>query len=373
MVVVLMLTPDIGRDLSVQLVSIYEEAERNMLIKVKNRIDRGITDDGWTELKSNEMTKVRKDLQNTVDKLSKMTNKELEKAIKDAYSAGISSAEVDLSLPLLVDSKIIPFSVQRMILEANKIAEQTNFTILRKTDDALRTIQAEVSTGVLTGVETRKQVAQKMLNRLADAGITSFVDKLGRQWEMSSYVDMVTRAVTANAMLQGHIDRQAQADRDLVVISEHIGECTLCRPFEGKVLSISGQTIGYQTLSSARSQGLFHPNCRHTLTGYIPGLTKIEPPDNSNSEEQYKYTQQQRSNERQIRRWKRREAVAMNDKEKAFAKSKINEYRSRQRELLTEYEDKFGVSLNRRRDSERIRTGKTGEDRSVRWTEKTSN
>jgi hypothetical protein len=363
-----MISSELGRDLSTQLLAIYDEAEKNMLGKVKNRVDKGITDSGWTELKSTEITKVRQELQKTVDKLSKMSNAELTKAIKDSYEAGQLSAETDLNLPTLIRSNVLPFPLQRLVLEANRVITQTSFVILRETNDAMRAIQAEVSSGVLTGIETRRQAAQRMLNRLADSGITGFVDKLGRNWNMSSYVEMATRTAVGNAALQGHIDRQSQAGRDLIVVSDHAGECPICRPWEGKVLSISGNTHGYPTLSEAKSQGLFHPNCRHNITGYIPGLTRLEPQANGGVPEQYAYTQKQRYNERQIRKWKRRAEVAMNPKDAEQAKLKIREYQMAQRELLKEYEGKFDMTLHRRRNAEALKVGKTGVDNSIKWT-----
>jgi hypothetical protein len=119
-------------------------------------------------------------------------------------------------------------------------------------------------------------------------------------------------------------------------------------------LSLTGKTPGYKTLEQAKNAGLFHPNCRHTLTGYIPGLTKVEPTKTSGVAEQYDYTQKQRYNERQIRKWKRRELTSIDEEEKNFTRQKIAEYQKKQRELLSEYEEKFNMKLFRRREAERI-------------------
>lgn len=44
----------------------------------------------------------------------------------------------------------------------------------------------------------------------------------------------------------------------------------MCAPWNGKVLSLTGQTPGYPTLEEAEGAGLFHPNCRHASSLYIP-------------------------------------------------------------------------------------------------------
>ena len=248
----------------------------------------------------------------------------------------------------------IPYGLQRYLLEIDGIIDRSNVRILRETEDIYRAIQREISTGLVAELEQRKVTAQRMLNRFADEGITGFVDRAGRRWDMTSYVEMATRSISANASLQGQIDRQTEHGRDLVVVSDHAGECPVCRPWENKVLSISGTSLKYPALSKARSAGLFHPNCRHVITGYIEGLTDLTPPENGGTPEQYAYTQRQRYHERQLRAWKRREAVALDEKEKAKAQAKIKEYNNKQTELLKEYKDKFGMTLRREKNRENL-------------------
>jgi hypothetical protein len=352
--------------------AIYSHAESLMLERVRRRVEKGILTNGWTEKKAKEVVAIREELSKLVNDVNKLAAKEVSQAIKQAYESGVKSANKDFKLPetVLTDYQI-PASVQRLTMEANMMIVNTSVSILREATDVFRKIQAEVATGVLTGTETRKQIAQRMLNKFADKGVTSFVDKAGRRWEMATYAEMATRTVTARAAIQGHIDRQGQYGRDLVVVSDHAGECPLCRPWENKILSISGTDIRYPSLSSATSQGLFHPNCRHTVTGYIEGLTRLEPTRTSGVPEQFEYTQQQRANERQIRRWKRREIVAMGTPDAMLARAQIQFYQQKQRDLLKEYEAKFDMTLRRKYDRESInnRAGKLGTSTGPAWTD----
>ncbi|CEA09900.1 Phage minor capsid protein 2 [Arthrobacter saudimassiliensis] len=61
---------------------------------------------------------------------------------------------------------------------------------------------------------------------------------------MTSCAEMAVRTSTAEAMLQGHTDRVQELGVDTVVVSDAPEECNICRPFEGKVLSISGADVG---------------------------------------------------------------------------------------------------------------------------------
>ena len=76
---------------------------------------------------------------------------------------------------------------------------------------------------------------------------------------------MRTLTETMQAQRLAFFTRATQYGVDLVRV-KHLNihpTCELCAPFEGKILSINGNTPGYMTVEEARMQGLFHPNCDH--------------------------------------------------------------------------------------------------------------
>jgi len=364
---------EINSLLADQLFAIYSHAEMLMMDKVAKRVARGLTGPTWSTEKLADVLSSKAELKAVVDDLTTIASKRVDSAIVDSYLKGVNSAEKDHGLPRTVLRNMeVPGHLQRLVLESNKMIVGTSAQILRDVDDVFRKTQAEAASLVLAGVDTRKQAAQRMLNKFADRGVTSFVDKAGRNWEMASYTEMATRTVTAHAALQGHIDRQAVIGNDLVIVSANGTSCPICQPWAGKVLSITGNTAGYSTVQNARDSGLFHPNCRHIVTAFFPDVPDAPTPDTSAyNPESYEMTQKQRHNERQIRRWKRREVVAMSPQEHQFASGKVREWQAAQRQLLKEYEDKFGIELKRKYDRESIvnRTGKAGSDGSPNWTE----
>ena len=192
---------------------------------------------------------------------------------------------------------------------------------------------------VLSGGNTRLQASQHVLDRLLSDGIRGFTDSAGRNWSLESYVEMATRTVTGQAAVQGHTDQLQKAGIDLVQVSDSPRECPLCRPWEGKVLSIGGAVgaviapnvrTGEVTtvkvagsVADAKAAGLQHPNCTHRLVAYLPGATKLKATPNADG---YEAKQRQREIERRIRSWKRREQLALTDEAAAGARRKVRQW-----------------------------------------------
>jgi len=93
-------------------------------------------------------------------------------------------------------------------------------------------------------------------------------------------------------------------------------------------------TPGYPTLAEAQGSGLFHPSCTHSVSAYIPGLTERPKRAQLANPGGYEIRQQQRYNERMIRKWKRREAAALTDEEREFARRKVREWQAIQQKHL---------------------------------------
>jgi hypothetical protein len=254
----------------------------------------------------------------------------------------------------------LPMNLKMLILANNNLLDNASFQVLRNADDAFTQIQAQGATGILAGTDTVLNATQKMLNGFANKGITTFKDKAGRNWDLASYSEMCARTVTSHAALQGEVDRQVELGEDLVKVSSIGTTCPICMPWQGVVLSISGKDTKYRSLESARAAGLFHPNCKHTIMMFIPDLDgegKVDPTPvdkDSVSYKRNKLIEQQRSNERNIRYWKKRLAVAITDEDKALAQSKIKYWQNKNLLLCTQND------LRREYPREGIRVGVTG-------------
>ena len=62
----------------------------------------------------------------------------------------------------------------------------------------------------------RRRIAQQVLNEYKQRGITGFVDKAGRRWNMVSYVEMATRTAASELAARAHLNELQRAGIDVV-------------------------------------------------------------------------------------------------------------------------------------------------------------
>lgn len=327
---------DLNKILLDELQALYGDAESKMLEKVARRTLRGVVTPGFSEEKLNDIQELRKEISAITGSVASLSKRKVSDGILKAYVTGVHSASKDAGLAITAMTGLVPQHVQRMILETNALIDGTSFQILRSTQDVYRQVISEATTGLLIGVDSRVQAAQDALNKFAAKGITGFVDKAGRHWDLGSYVDMAVRTTSSRAALQGHIDRQLDIGNDLIRVSSIGATCPICEPWQGKVLSIEGKTPGYPTLSDAKAAKLFHPNCKHTITAYFGDIPGWTPREAKNDPAKYKQIEQQRYNERNIRKWKRVESVAITPVAKSRAQAKVAQWQAKQRQLIKE-------------------------------------
>lgn len=321
---------EINEALMNDVLMIYSDAEDKMLKAVAKRVAKGIKFEGWNETKLKDTQLLKAEIEKVLNSTQKLINTTVDKGIIDAYMAG--SMEVDggkTTHKTILDTLDIPMNLKMQVLATNNLLSNASFQVLRKASDAYQQVMAHATTGLLAGTDTRIQASQKMLNEFASKGITTFVDKAGRNWDLSSYAEMAVRTVGANAARQGHFDRQLEVGEDLVKVSTIGTTCPICQRWQGVVLSISGKHPKYHSIEEAKASGLFHPNCKHTYNLYVEELDgpgKAEPDDyneNTTSSQRYDMIQKQRANERQIRYWKKRKALAITPEQEMFCNSKI--------------------------------------------------
>ena len=328
------ISEDINDALLNDVLAIYSDAEDKMLKLVAKRVAKGIKSEGWNETKLKDTQLLKKEIESILNNTTKKSKSVVSKGIIEAYKNGVKNVSSKKSTHnTILDELNIPMNLKMQILATNNLLDNASFQVLRNSNDAYQQVMSNATTGLLSGTDTRIQASQKMLNEFASKGITSFVDKSGRNWDLSSYAEMCARTVSAHAALQGHIDRQIEVGEDLVKVSSIGTTCPICQRWQGVVLSISGKSPKYHSLEEAKSSGLFHPNCKHTLVMYIPELDdgtehegKNEPSPidmYSESSKRNKLIEKQRANERQIRYWKKRKALAITPEEQAKCNEKI--------------------------------------------------
>jgi len=151
-------------------------------------------------------------------------------------------------------------------------------------------LRETLASGLIKG-EARDKISKEVQEQIEKQGVTAFIDKGGKRWQLNTYSRMLSRTVLQQAGNQGNENVLIENGFDVVKVSTHGTICPLCIPYEGKYLSLTGQTKGVTTIEEARRNGLFHPNCMHTFSATNPndyGQAKRQPSPEPLTREQRK-------------------------------------------------------------------------------------
>lgn len=309
--------------------------------------------------------------------------KDVEPALKEAAAAGMLQDGGEL---------IASESVQRIfdtyLAQAKEATNLVNTVMLESGLNAFRLVVSDVvrweqqvttaaqtaaaqeilnsETGkVITGVSSRQEALKRAIKRLADNGLTGFVDRGGHNWTPEAYVNMDIRTTAGNVATQAVFARNEDYGNDLVWVPVKAAARPLCYPWQGKLISTSNRTgtvkdargedveiIPLNRTSYGEPAGLWGINCGHTPPNpFIPGRSLIrgEVPGEKKNEKEYAESQQQRDIERKIR-YAKREAATLKAAglDTSDADAKVKRYQADMRAFIEE------TGRTRRRDREQI-------------------
>ncbi|MFF0860909.1 phage minor capsid protein [Nonomuraea sp. NPDC003560] len=331
---------------------LYREVETALITAVAQRLRADLPlPSPFEETKLDAIRKLQQSARLILATLQATRARVIRDAIARAYRSGGDAAVADLPADWFPRSGIgqqardalreIPNArvIENIAAALHRDVGRVDQNILRAPVDAYRAVQAGAAARITSGAFTRRQASQAAWQRLMDRGIVDFTDRAGRRWKLSSYVEMLARTNAQRAAVQGQTDRLESIGIDLVYISDNSQECKRCRPFESKVLARGSGPIGkiqikhatkdgvmvtvdvLDTLAGAMSRGLFHPNCRHSASAYLPGVTVLKK--GTADPEGDKARQRQRALERKIRAEKEKVLGALTPEAKKEANARV--------------------------------------------------
>lgn len=329
----------------------------------------------WQLTKLREMEKYRKRNKDIVDSYSKPIQQAIDRELRGNYSKGQnrfktfldkvkgffgwkskshSSIEFpediqevqtvreyihkELGRPGAVPQETNFFGVNDKKLEAlietvNKDLNKAQYSVLRKMDDVYRQTIFKSHMYLQNGIKTLPQAIDMATKDFLAKGIDSIVYKNGARVNIVSYAEMCLRTANHRATLLGEGKKRDEYGIHTVVVSAHANTCKMCEPWQGKVLIDDIFSHGtkldgdYPLLSEAIAAGLLHPNCRHSITTFFPGITNLpKVPDGKEAIKLYEAEQKQRYLERQIRKWKRISVGSVSDDSKFMASNKVKQW-----------------------------------------------
>ena len=257
---------------------IYKDAESVILQHVRRLDDLPSSADRAKRLE--RVAALEKETKAEIAHLTKAATTWTRTNIDKAYRAGLKEERADIKA---VTGQIVAgfgkYHTAAVATLKNQMLDRIG-DVSTKMGRQTVNVYSEAKLGVnmletLAGTESVSKLARRLRDDMMDKGITGFVDKRGREWKVSTYAEMLARTSVMNAMLTAKTTELQACGYDLVRVSRHLGaegsdhDCELCRPWEGKVLSISGDDKKYPSLDQAKVAGLFHPNCKHSVHLFV--------------------------------------------------------------------------------------------------------
>ncbi|MEE4540979.1 phage minor capsid protein [Streptomyces sp. V4-01] len=364
-------SPATAATLSRPVRDLYAAAELDLLHHLADELGQDLDSPRWAERRLRAVGNLRGVVDRRAAALRRTTTTAVDRALLDAYDRGRREAIADLGRLTAAQRR----SVDAAAADGARSVRDLAAGLERDSRPLYRRIVSSV-TGAYRQIVARAEQArdraaevQRALTTYAGRGIVGLVDEQGRGWSMTGWIDSAVRTAAGRALLDGHSALLSGVGLSLVVVSNSPLECPLCRPWESKVLTLdaapgrrvvlarngigaplSVPVLVAGSLEQARAAGLYHANCRHTLRPYVPGLSSIPDPAPAPRRATYEDTQRQRYLERQLRAWRRREAVALDDRARAAAQASIRSYDARLIGLTRV------TGLPRQHDRERIPT-----------------
>ena len=331
-----------------RLVGLYEETEVILLLALREAVVKAARSGSPRERQRqlNVLLDVAQERLNRVGRsvdaqAARVAALEYEDAVRAVYR------EVGATPP-----KRVPLTPQVELSTAQQTASALRSQHLMVAREVRDVYQRVITSAVNTAMReelAQPRALQTALNRFADKGVTGFIDQAGRRWGIDVYSDMAVRTMRNNAKQQGHLHGYEATGVELVRASWHPASAPQCVPYQNQLLAITGEagtrvmvdpasgeeiTVHVkERLDKAIANGYHHPNCKHRDTAYTPGDPTPTVPQVSEEKNarQYAASQRQRQIERNIRKWKKRQAVAIDGNEAALAKRKVRQWQAEQR------------------------------------------
>lgn len=245
-------------------------------------------------------------------------------------------------------------------VQVNKGMKEVEGAVWRRMDDIYRQTIYKTEMFMAAGAKSLDQAIDMATKEFLDGGIDCIEYSNGRRVNIASYAEMALRTASQRATFLAEGKKRDEWGIHTVFVSAHANTCPKCEPWQGKVLvddvfssgtAAEAAELGVPLLSTAMKAGLLHPNCRHTLATYFPGITILpKVPNKDKALKTYEAEQKQRALERKIRKAKRKVAGACDNDNIRRAQAEVRELQKQIRAHLDQHPE-----LRREYNREKLR------------------
>lgn len=308
----------------------------------------------WQSLKLANIENFRRENRELMNRYKKVIGSETEKLLLEQFAEGKGETQDGVT-----ETSFFGINRRRneaLISDILNLEENAQTAALRMMDDVYRQTVYKAHLAMSSGAVTLPQAIDMATKSFLEKGIDCIVYKDGSRHNIADYVQMALRTAATRSYLQGEAEKRMELGIDTVIVSQY-GACSeTCLPWQGKVyiddvfMPFSGEQIGnkgksvngkwYTLLSVAVKAGLFHPNCRHTLSTWDEGMSSLPKPlDKNKIRENSKLEAKQRELEREVRKWKRLAEGTQEEWQRKAYQKKVREAQKNLREFIAEHED----------------------------------
>ena len=362
---------------------IFEEIElrlisslkRNLALHKKWENEEGFKWSAWQAEKIQNIDKFRRENQGILGEYTDVIDRQTRTLMEEQFKEGeeLVNSQIDDILSETTANDVVSndfFGVNRMKMDTlmsdiTRLEKDVSSAALRMTDDIYRQTLNKAQLSIGTGSMSPQEAIDSAVKDFIDKGINCIEYRDGRRVNIADYVRMALRTTSTRAALQGEAKRRTELGYDTVLVSQYSACSDTCLPWQGRVYIDdvftvwNGERSGgrgrsnycgkwFTLLSVAIRAGLFHPNCRHTMTTWIDGISsKQKPLDISKVRETAKLEAKQRRLENKVRQAKRSVLGYSDPRNIKQAKSDLKEAQRELREFVSEHTEVL------RRDYER--------------------
>lgn len=334
----------------------FADLELSLIRSIKEALTAGKNDRaGWKLRRLRDIREFRRRNRAIMDRYAPQIEQNVTQMLKESYTDGAmetaaqhQTVNPSYRLEGLFDG-VDDRRMDALTEEINSSLRTAETATLRMTDDIYRRIVYKAEIAQATGTVTMEQAVDQAARDFLERGITCVEYADGRRVNIVTYAEMALRTASTRSKLRGDAAQRKKLGVDTVLVSQY-GACSdTCLPWQGRVyvddvwgdpadmgadgLVSSQNGHRYMPLSAAVEAGLFHPNCRHSLSTWYEGISKLpKPMDAASVRRTAALEQRQRELERKVRKYKRLEAGTLDE-------DNIRKYRSKrmaaQKELRT--------------------------------------
>lgn len=350
---------------------LFVEIEQRLVASLKRNLakhkawerEEGFNWTAWQAEKLQNIEQFRLENKAIVSEYTDVIDAETQTLLAEQFAEGVDKvnqeAKEALGATSIPDNHFFGVNDRRLenlMWDMHQAESKAQTAALRMMDDVYRRTISQAATAMAAGATTLPQAIDMAVQDFLKAGINCIEYSNGSRVNIADYVQMALRTAATRSFLQGEAKRRGELGIDTVLVSQY-GACSeTCLPWQGRVYiddvwgDFTGQSINgrglssngnwYPMLSVAVEAGLFHPNCRHTVSTWFEGISRLpDSMDTAKISENSALEQRQRALEKKVREYKRMaEGVQQPSLEKEY-KQKASAAQKELREFIAEHDD----------------------------------